>query len=286
MPARTNVQRAYEWKGCPSDGLPDRGGGFPMSKRKIVLLIVFVLIVLVIIGASTSGPPEGEPNKFAVFFVTGGPPESVYTVLFGLMDERNRNIAADGEVALKIIDQRGRILYEETRKIRVSDFSRYRHVIFGGEIWGYSWDIDASKVRPGAPSILGFGKAEATFKRKDGVTFKSEDSTVRIPSLPTVVITGIEAEKADKNLQVFVMRPFETHFAGDVITLEMRISYFTLSGPETMLIRSIEVLTPGFKIVSVSPTPPFEVGRESKTIVLTLEAPNGEFKGVLRISVK
>jgi hypothetical protein len=99
------------------------------------------------------------------------------------------------------------------------------------------------------------------------------------------VITGIEVEKADKNLQVFVMRPFETYFAGDVITLEMRIFYFALSGAETITVRLIEVLTPGFKIVSVLPTPPFEVGRESKTIVLTLEAPNGEFKGVLRISV-
>jgi hypothetical protein len=93
-----------------------------LSKRKIALLIVFVLILLVIIGASSSGPPQGEPNKFAVFAVTRGPPESVYTVLFGLMDERNRNIAADGELTLKIIDQRGRILYEETRKIRVSEF--------------------------------------------------------------------------------------------------------------------------------------------------------------------
>lgn len=253
--------------------------------KKIGFAIFGIIVFLIIVGLLIEEiPPTGQPNKFGLFFVAGDP-ENVYTVYFALMDEKQRNIVAEGEVTLRIFDARNRVLYEETHYLTVKDYSKYTHQIFGGEFWGYSWDIKGSKVKPGAPDIVGTGTAKITFKRTDGVSFSDEYTLIEIPSLPPIRITSVEIDKTNKDLYVWALAPFETYYPGDQIAIEISVSYFSISGSKTITINSIEIVTPGFDIISVSPNLPFEVGSERIKVKITLDVPDQQFEGDLNIRI-
>jgi len=253
--------------------------------KKIGLVILSIIVILGVIILFMEGmPPTGQPNKFGLFIVTGGP-ENVYTVYFALKDREQKNVVAEGEVTLCILDARNRVLYKETRYLTVNNYDKYTHQIFGGEFWGYSWDINGSEVKPGVPNIAGMGTAKITFKRTDGVSFSDKYALVKIPSLPPIKITNVEIDKTNEKLYVWALTPFKTYYPGDRMVIEMSVSRFSIDDTEKITINSIEVLTPGFNIISVSPSLPIEVGSKRIKIMITLTVPDKQFEGELHIKI-
>ena len=253
-----------------------------MSKLKAILLgVLAVIVLLIIIGLAVGPSVEKEPTKVALLILSGDPEKDThYSVYVGLVDEDNAWVRASGKIALVIYDNNGTKLYEASKEVSSSDYGEYTHALFGGRFIGVSWNIPISDIKPGIPNTLGFGKAEVKFVTKSGKEL-TKATDVLIPTLPPIKIKDINVKVTGdvaQDVSAYAVAPLLDAYG--VAEIKVMVSYFTITGPESVVIDSIEVQADGLELVKIEPPLPRSINNGGRlNLVLTVKAPNG-YEGV------
>jgi hypothetical protein len=250
-----------------------------MNKIAIIALVVVIVVVALGVGYYLSLPQGINPDKFALFTVSGSPTEGVYTFKFALSDAAQTIGPADGSVRMTIKDSQGNILMTVTSAIKTSFFKKLTDPIIGDYV-GYAQDISANSVVAGIPDALGNGVAEVTFTTTSGNTFSKTYSLVQIPSIPEVQITDINVTSDNPNMLYTAPLSLGRLFANQIINLTVGYVYVP---PFT--IYNLSILPASFTILSISPLLPASTQGSSLTVQFQLEIglPDQAYNGPLEI---
>lgn len=255
-----------------------RGRGARTKSRWVWIgAIIAVAMVMVATVLLLMLPHSIQPVKFGILQISGSWEEGSYTVLFSLVDQNNNNGPADGTAQLIVRDSQGNVLYNEKEQIGVADFQKFNQPS-NGEFTGYAWNIPASTVDAGIPDASGMGVASLTFITVDG---KSFSSSAQIPIARLATITIAPVITSDLSSLESGFQPV----AGPIYPNETFNQTITLSNLVPVTIYGVTLSTPGFSLSGIEPQPPFDVGFNGSTVILTIEAPDYGYNGSLMVNV-
>lgn len=114
-------------------------------KKRLFVITTIVVILLTGCGAGS----RVETLKGWSFQYNEGTKD--YSLFFGLCDQNDKYLAADAEVSIRIEDEDGEIVYEDTKSITKNDFGSYTNQI-AGERYLANVRIDEVDISAGTSS--------------------------------------------------------------------------------------------------------------------------------------
>ena len=119
------------------------------------------------------------PTQVLHFNLYGYEGAGNYEVYLTLGDKAGNAVAANGKIAISILDSDNAVLYSGTKSIKKSDFQQITWIDSGESLIGYTWTFPASLVKKG----IGIGSAKVMFSTSDGKSISATYDSVYIPAL-------------------------------------------------------------------------------------------------------
>jgi len=225
--------------------------------------------------------------KVGYFRVDGDPElDQFYTVYAGFMREGLRWVTPSGLLELRIVDARGSVLFEGSR--RVSRWSyEYPRIPDVGRIPLVVWDIPISMVKKGKALRDGKGTAWLYFKTGEEAAFKG--LRIPIPRYPPVLIKNIFVKTNPPNLagsgllHIHAYPQYRVHEVSGEAVIEVSVRPFHATH---VSIKGVKVKPGELRLIHVEPELPVVVERPGEVkLYITLEALEG-YEGSIEVELE
>ena len=200
---------------------------------------------------------------------------------FAVQDNNNQSAPAEGTVFLKIDDDRGTVLYEGIKHVKVNDYTKSTN----GN-WVYSWGFPSSEVKPGVPNLDGWVYGRILFLSAEGITFTAHP-TVVIPELGIINITTLHFADNYNGTEYYYKTTWPTQkiYIGDTFTF-MIVTNTGLEAQYVPDINNVWSNTSGFSIVSTDPVFPIPSHYPyDNPIWVTIQTPDQAYSGELSLFI-
>jgi hypothetical protein len=121
-----------------------------------------------------------------------------------------------------------------------------------------------------------------------GGYLSSQYDAVSIPQLPAIQISSVESAVTGTlaaSVETTSFSNFGTYYAGDVIPLNITVTYANVCGPSTLQLTP-SVQTPGFQVVKYSPSPLVVSQSNQTNIVVYVSGPSSGFSGSVSVNLR